>query len=126
MKKNSFTTEEWNAVKDEMRGILELAAKNKQIVWYSGLVSGLTTVRIELDQPDHRAVLAEFLGEISINEHEHKRPLLSSIVVKKSGVMEPGPGFFDLAESLGKLEGDKTGYWQWEVRKVFEYWETQR
>lgn len=50
------------------------------------------------------AETGHLLGEISENEHNNERPLLSAVVVK-SNMGIPGDGFFSLACQLHKLEG---------------------
>ena len=45
--------------------------------------------------------MAAMLDEVSTEEFDGGRGMLSVVVVHKYGDMEPGPGFFKLAESLG-------------------------
>lgn len=42
------------------------------------------------------------LGEVSVEEEAADRGLLSVLVVHKVGDMQPGPGFFELANELGQ------------------------
>ena len=63
------------------------------------------------ENPYDRLVIGEILGEISEYEVDNGRPILSSIVITKSG--EEGDGFYKLCESLGlgdwkKLKRDGT------------------
>jgi len=44
------------------------------------------------------------------------------IVVHKHGDMQPGPGFFDFAEELGKDTSDILSCWVTELKKVHGYW----
>ena len=118
-----FTANEWTSMKVELATILKNAATHKQIVYYSDLIPKMTTFTFDFEEPYHRNLMAELLGSVSTDEHKEGRPLLSAIVCKKTGVLEPGQGFFDLAEDLGRLKGEKMGFWQFEVRKVFEEWE---
>ena len=48
--------------------------------------------------------------------------MLTAIVVHKSGDMQPGPGFFELAKSLGKNVKDPLACWVAEFNKVHDYW----
>ena len=72
------------------------------------------------------AETGHLLGEISENEHNNERPLLSAVVVKsKRGI--PGPGFFILACQLHKLEEEATrerkkAFWDNELNQVYEIW----
>ena len=72
------------------------------------------------------AETGHLLGEISENEHNNQRPLLSAVVVK-SNVGIPGPGFFTLACQLHKLEENATPerkkiFWKNELNQVYERW----
>jgi hypothetical protein len=59
------------------------------------------------------------LGEISSSEDEAGLGLLSVIVVHKDGDMMPGPGFFELAEELGRRFEDRTVFWITELKRVY-------
>jgi len=69
--------------------------------------------------------LGQLLGEISEDEAQRKRPMLSAVAVRKSG--KPGSGFFKLARSLGKLESnskeEQERFWQREKEAVCKTWE---
>jgi len=69
------------------------------------------------------------LGEISEDEHNQRRPMLSAVVVHKTGKEKgiPGSGFFDLAASLGKLNANATDqekrqFWENELNQVYTEW----
>jgi len=44
------------------------------------------------------------------------------IVVRKNGDMQPGPGFFELARSLGRDTSDILKCWIAELDKVHAVW----
>jgi hypothetical protein len=48
--------------------------------------------------------------------------MISAIVVHKTGDMQPGPGFFELAAALGKDTSDTLRCWMSEVKKVYKTW----
>jgi hypothetical protein len=68
--------------------------------------------------------IGHLLGEISEDEVDRNRPMLSAIAVGVDG--SPGDGFFNLAKSLGKLASDgreeKNGFWEEEKKKVYDMW----
>jgi hypothetical protein len=70
------------------------------------------------------AEIGHLLGEISDDEHGHSRPMLSAIAVGVSDL--PGPGFFDLARQLGKLNSqirqDERDFWERERQAVYNTW----
>jgi hypothetical protein len=69
--------------------------------------------------------LGEVLGNVSVFEYEHGRPLLSAIVVQ-AGTHQAGDGFYQglLRGRLDKhLPADQErAYWREEIRKVVTYW----
>ena len=70
------------------------------------------------------AEIGHLLGEISEDEFNAGRPMLSSIAVNVQGT--PGPGFFEFARSLGKLAKEskeaKNDFWEKESEAVYETW----
>lgn len=89
------------------------------MVPYSDLVAHIHAVQFE---GPHDPRLGHLLGEISEAESEAGRGMLSALVVHKSGDMQPGPGFFDLAKRLGHDTSDIEKFWIQEVKKVFAAW----
>ena len=71
------------------------------------------------------AEIGHLLGEISEDEHRHGRPMLSAIAVSVSGM--PGPGFFELARNLGKLDTagaeQERDFWKKEKVAVYATWQ---
>ena len=70
------------------------------------------------------AETGHLLGEISENEHNNERPLLSAVVVKSNRDI-PGDGFFTLACQLHILEENATPeqkkvFWKNELNQVYE------
>lgn len=69
----------------------------------------------------------QILGEIVVDEHAQKWPMLSAIAVNLQGVASPG--FYTLARELGRLQdGSKEGerqFWEKEKAAVYETWRAQ-
>lgn len=69
--------------------------------------------------------MGHLLGEISEDEHNAGRPMLSAIAVRNDTSM-PGKGFFDLARTLGKLTASTTAaeanFWSNELNAVHVHW----
>lgn len=116
--KYGYPEDIWNKAKEEMRVILIDRAKNRGMIPYSELVRQIKTIHLE---PDSYA-LGNMLGEISTEEDNAGRGMLSVLVVHKSGDMQPGPGFYELAKSLGKDTSDILVFWVAELKRVFAYW----
>lgn len=68
--------------------------------------------------------VGQILGEISEDEHNVGRPMLSALAVGVNGL--PGTGFFNLARRLGKLSSttpaDELEFWREERNKIYESW----
>jgi hypothetical protein len=110
--------EKWEAAKREISAILIEKAKQRAMIPYSELVGRVNSVGFNAF--DTR--LFAILGQISVTEHEQGRPLLSVLVVHKTGDMQPGEGFFELAQALGRNTSDVLKAWIEEVQKVYQYW----
>ncbi|HUG71396.1 MAG TPA: hypothetical protein VMM76_26840 [Pirellulaceae bacterium] len=64
------------------------------------------------------------LGEISEDEVNAGRPMLSAVAVSVV-TGKAGSGFFALAKELGKFDGDPTheeDFWRDELQSVYETW----
>lgn len=109
---------DWDSAKEEARDVMIRCAKARQMIPYSDLVARIH--RIRLDAHDPR--LSHFLGEVASEEDELGRGLLTVVVVHKSGDMQPGPGFFELAQSRGRNTANIVDCWVEELKKVFAYW----
>ena len=116
--KYGFDIDDWNAAKEEMREALAERAKVRGMIPYSELVNQVTTISLE---PNSYA-LAAMLGEISAEEDEAGRGMLTVIVVHKEGDMQPGPGFFELAGDLGRDTSDILKCWVDELHTVHRFW----
>jgi len=113
-----FTPQEWATAKREATDLLVARAKLRGMIPYSDLAAKIKSVRLEA----HDARLFHLLGEISETEDASGRGMLSVIVVHKSGDMQPGPGFFELAKQLGRDTSDILKCWIDELKKVHGYW----
>ncbi len=120
-RKYGYSIADWNKAKEEMRRILVDRARVRGMIPYSELVSQISTIQME---PESYA-LAAMLGEISREEDDAGRGMLTVIVVHKSGDMQPGPGFFELAKELGRDTSDILKCWVDELKKVHAYWASQ-
>lgn len=67
--------------------------------------------------------VGQLLGEISEDECDRDRPMLSALAVGVNG--KPGDGFYDLAKTLGKLGSGEAEdhFWEAERRKLYEIWQ---
>jgi hypothetical protein len=92
------------------------------MVPYSELVNKIQSIRFE----PHDTRFFHFLGELSREEDAAGHGMITALVVHRHGDMQPGPGFFELAESLGKDVTDVLACWIREVHKVHSYWERNK
>ena len=69
--------------------------------------------------------IGALIGEISEDEVNLGRPLLSALVINVTG--SPGPGFYGWAEDLGRLKvgeskADQRKFWDFEKKAVYDTW----
>lgn len=95
-------------------------AKRQETVSYT---TAGAWIGLSMRDKAHRRRLGQVLDELNLHEHAAGRPLLSALVVYADEGM-PGPGFFDLATSLGHHRpGDDRGrYWRWERDRIYAEW----
>src|SRR5579884_3706019 len=99
---SNYSQTEWDAAKQEIKSLLIERAKLRGMIPYSELAEKVRSMNLEA----HDQRLFHLLGEISSEESNAGRGMLSVIVVHKVGDMQPGPGFFDLAKRLGRDTSD--------------------
>ena len=122
MKKSDIKRKVWERTKEEMKIAIIEQAKREDMISYSKLLNYIKSLKLNIEEIDHRSIMAEMLGEISLAEDKAGRGMLSALVVHKTGDREPGQGFFDYAEILGRDISDKTKCWVREVNRVYSYW----
>jgi hypothetical protein len=113
-----FPKDKWEAAKAEAKTVLSCYAKRRQMIPYSEFVKQIRSISLEYHDPR----LFHFLGEISSEESAASRGMLTALVVHKHGDLQPGPGFFELAQELGHDTSDILKFWIEEVKKVFAAW----
>jgi len=118
MPKFGFSDDAWEAAKQQARDILIDFARREDTIAYSDLATRIHAITLD----PHSYAMRAFLGEISTAEHHQGRGMLSAVVVYKYGEQMPGPGFFDLARSLGYRIKDETEFWVEAVRTVYGAW----
>jgi len=108
----------WKAAKKQAKVILKDRAAMRGMISYSDLARQITAFSFAPHDPR----FFHFLGEVSSDEDDKGRGLLTVIVVHKDGDMQPGPGFFDLAESRGRDVSDILKCWVEELHAVHAVW----
>ena len=119
---HGFTQQSWNQAKSEAKYLLSQRAKLRGQMTYTELVQSFESIKLAPHDPR----LCHFLDEVSAEEDEAGRGLLTVIVVHKQGDMQPGTGFFELAESRGRDASDVLACWIDEAKKVWAYWGKHR
>lgn len=105
---------QWDAAREEIRTVLIHCARADQLITYSALVEQVRAIRLD----PHSSALANMLGEISKDEIERGRGMLSVLVVHKDGDLMPGDGFFQLASQLSRDISDREACWVRELNLV--------
>lgn len=83
-------------------------------------------LNLNFNDASDRALIGEWLGEISVYEYENERPLLSCLITHQDKMREQGDGFYKLCEDLlgipwQDLKADK----KWENKQIaecYEFW----
>ena len=118
MSKYGFAEDDWERAKEQARDLLVDIARREDTISYSDLVARIMAISLD----PHSYAMRAFLGEISTSEHNGGRGMLSVVVVYKHGDQIPGPGFFDLARTLGYKVRDETEFWLEELKRVYRVW----
>ncbi len=116
--KFGHSIEAWNDAKHEAINAMVGRARLRGMIPYSDLVAEVKAIKFH----PHDTGFHHLLGEISVEESAAGRGMLSVIVVHKHGDMQPGPGFFELAKSLGHKTNDVLAFWVSELKAVHGYW----
>lgn len=108
-------------MKNKIRDMLVKAARNGKVVTYTEVGN---PVGLFMSDPSHRDKMSDILCEISTEEYNMGRPLLSAVVVYLERNSIPGSGFFKLAKKLGKqqLDEDDDIFYSKELKRVFDMW----
>lgn len=115
---HGFDPEDWEAAKREARAVLYDVARKRRTIAYSELAAKIRSVRMDAHDPR----LGPFLGEISYEDDHAGLGLTTVLVVHKYGDFRPGPGFFELANSLGRDTEDLEKCWIDELNAVYDHW----
>ncbi|WP_433318647.1 hypothetical protein [Micromonospora chersina] len=111
-----LSDEQWSAAKQELRTAVLEAAYERRMTCYSEVAAKVSAVHVDA----YSALLNHLLGAILEDEQRGARPLLTAIVTHKSGDLEPGPGFYEMARSLGHTFDDPLSFWATQVQDVFK------
>jgi hypothetical protein len=121
MTKFGYSASEWCSAKDEARAAMIERARARDTITYSDLTISISSIAFK---PDDFA-FASLLGEISTEEDEAGRGMLTALVIRKGDEMLPGAGFYNLAERLGRDTADWLQCWVTEINRVFDFWSTR-
>lgn len=108
----------WDAARDEAKALMIARARRGRLIAYSELVADIKALKLEPRDPR----LFALLGEISTEETAAGRGMLTAVVVQKSGDKQPGPGFFELAQTLGHKTSNPEKFWIAELQRVYAAW----
>jgi hypothetical protein len=112
---NEFIKENWAEAKVEIKNILIKKAQNQSKIYYSDLAKKIRSIKL---RPEAH-VFHSMLDEISREEFNEGKGMLSVLVVQKNEKQMPGKGFFKLARKLYNNITDKDEFYAKELRKVY-------
>jgi hypothetical protein len=120
-----YSTGEWEATQGWVADRLHRVARDRTTITYSDLCDELARAGgLSLDP--HSTAVAGLLGQVNLLEHERTKPLISALVVHKSGDMQPGEGFWSFARELGIDPGPgdqaRLDFWVREIERCYAEW----
>ncbi len=102
-------------MREDIRKKLIKVAEDKKLISYGELGSEFGI---------HAINVGKLVGEISLFESHHCRPLLSAVVINAT-TRVPSPGFWKgptyleaHRKGIGKLD-----FWEYELNRVYDYWQ---
>lgn len=119
--------------KSEMLQRMEDTAREARVqatgatIPYSDLTRNSGVEVHHFESGEVRQALSHILGEIGLEINGRGLPMLTAVVVHKTGDLRPGAGFYELAEELGKLPSSvsdtkKEEFWVSELKKVYSHY----
>jgi len=104
---------------DELYEKLREVARQQKTTHYKDIAPILG---LKMGDPADRVRIGQILGDISKQEHDAGKPMLSAVVTHKEDE-RPGPGFFELAQKLGLVGAmDSETFFIHELKRVHQYW----
>jgi hypothetical protein len=120
-----FPTSEWETARSWVRERLREVAGVQSTITYSELCREISTALGTRLEP-HGTPLAGLLGQVNVLEREEQRPLISCVVVHKSGDWKPGLGFWNMAKEMGldvgTTDAERDRYWVEELKRCYAAW----
>jgi hypothetical protein len=120
--KHGLSDAAWELAKAEGRAVLAECARDKKLISYIDFMHQIRSIAFETP---HDSRLPQFLAEISTEEAEAGRGMMTALIVRKTGDQRPGMGFFQLGKRLGYEVSDSEKFWLEEVNKVFASWQNE-
>ncbi len=104
---------------DELYEKLREVARQQTTTHYEDIAP---TLGLKMGDPADRVRIGQILGEISKQEHDADRPMLSAVMTH-IGDERPGLGFYKLAQELGLVGTmDSETFFIHELKRVLRYW----
>ncbi|CAA2136869.1 hypothetical protein [Methylobacterium bullatum] len=109
-----YPQSDWDRAKGEAKTVLYDYARRGHTITYTELTQRISTIPFGPHNRDFHGLL----DAVSRDEEEEGRGLLSVLVVRKDGDIKPGPGFFSMAEDVGREFHDELAFWISEFEAV--------
>lgn len=116
---HGVTRSSWRAAKTEARRILIERAKCRSFITASQLTLRIAITKVKLSD----TCLHALLNEISAEEEQQGRGLLSVLVVHKPNQMQLGEALYEPVQQFERPMPDLISFWVHEFNRVFDYWQ---
>lgn len=122
MRRQDFLPDVWAEAKREARKAIIKRAKKKKVLTYQDLAREISSISFDFEDVSHRVTMGWLLDIISRDSYRKREGVISSIVIRKGSVGNPGEGFYKLMGNLGYDTSDKTACWSNAMNEVFNIW----
>lgn len=93
-----------SALAQRVRTYLQDIAISEELITYKELADAL-----DLKPPKTIHQVTEALEYLMKEDAQNEHPFIAALVISRSRSGLPAPGFFDLAQQLGRFDGDPSG-----------------
>lgn len=113
--RHGFPESDWRLAKEQAKAAMIKRARRGRTMTYTDLCNEIEAIRFD----PHDSRLPHFLGQISTEEDQKGRGMLTAVVVHKHDG-QPGKGFYELARRLGRTVVEEERTWVEELDRLRE------
>jgi hypothetical protein len=112
----------WERAKEEAREVIHDRARSQRTIFYSELAAQISSITFD----PHDVRFGYLLGQVASEDDDTGNGLTTVLVVHKTGDLQPGSGFYDLARFKGRQVDDEIAFWSNELKQVYRSFSSRR